>query len=532
MLRDYQERSMNMLYEWMYSNEGNPCVVLPTGGGKSHLIAALCKKALQEYPETRVIMLSHVKELVEQNLEKMLQYWRNAPVGVYSAGMGRRDLGEPITFASIQSIHRHAKRIGHIDICIVDECHTISHKDNGIYRKFIDELFEINPAMRVVGYSATPYRLGHGYITDKPALFDALIEPVTIEQLVLEGHLAPLRSKVTKLKLDTSGVKTRGGEYIESELQAAVDVKSNNEAVVDEVIARAEKRRAWLFFCSGVEHAQHIAEILNDSGVPAACVHGKTPKGEREAILTAYKSGELRALTNANVLTTGFDYPDIDLIAMVRPTKSAGLYMQMAGRGMRLKSHTDHCLVLDFAGVVEAHGPVTAVAPPRRKGEEGGEAPVKVCDSCGELCHISARTCPTCDAPFPEPEKKAFTLHNIDIMGIEGQELEISEWKWRKHTSRASGKDMLAVTYYGALSDPPVTEYLTVMHEGPAGDHGLSRLMQIARAAGVDTDQFAETLEEVAETMNNGRPPRLVEFRKDGKFYRVLRREWNHAETP
>jgi len=531
MLRDYQQRAIDKLYEWFPENDGNPCLVLPTGAGKSHVIAALCKDALRQWPETRVLMLTHVKELIEQNAEKMLQHWPNAPLGIYSASVGRRDIGEPITFAGIMSVRKKARAIGRIDLVLVDECHLINHKETGSYREFINDLREINPHLRVVGLTATPYRLGHGVITDKPALFDALVEPVTIEELVLQGYLAPLRSKITKLKLDTSGVHTRGGEFIESELQAAVDVRSNNEAVVDEVIARAEGRKAWLFFCSGVEHAEHIAGILSERGVPSACIHGMTPKAERERLLGEYKSGRLRALTNANVLTTGFDYPDIDLIAMVRPTKSAGLYMQMAGRGMRLKSHTDHCLVLDFAGVVEMHGPVVAVEPPRRKGEEGGETPVKVCESCGELCHISLRHCSTCGAPFPEPEKKEFKLHNIDIMGIEGQELDVSEWKWRKHVSRTSGKDMLAVTYYGALSDPQITEYLPVKHEGYARERAIALLMKIARDSKANFSNMARTLEDFADIMNNATPPKVVEFRKDGKFYRVLRREWGNVQT-
>lgn len=474
-------------------------------------------------------MLTGQKELIEQNAEKMLQHWPNAPLGIYSASIGKKDLGEPITFAGIMSVRRRARSIGHIDIVLVDEAHLINHRDTGAYRELIGELRGFNPHLRVVGLTATPYRLGHGYITDKPALFDALIEPVTVEELVTGGYLAPLRSKVTRARLDTSGVHKRGGEYIESELQSAVNTKMTNEAVVDEVISRAGRRKAWLFFCSGVDHAENMAAILNDRGVIAACIHGKTPKGEREQILDAYKSGRITAITNANVLTTGFDYPDIDLIAMVRPTMSAGLYMQMAGRGMRLKSHTDHCLVLDFAGVVEMHGPVTAVNPPRRKGEGDGEAPVKVCESCGELCHISLRVCPTCDTPFPEPEKKPLKLHNLDIMGIEGQELEVVEWKWRKHISRTSGKEMLMVTYYGGLSDPAVSEYLPVTHDGYAGSRALSQLAVMAKNSGVDTEQFAERLEEVAETMNNGQPPRIVEFRKDGKFYRVLKREWGYG---
>lgn len=397
MLRDYQQRTLDQLYAWFEAgNRGNPCLVLPTGSGKSHIVAALCKDALQNWPDTRVLMLTHVKELIEQNAEKMRQHWPGAPMGIYSASIGKKQLGEPITFAGIQSIRKQASRIGHIDLVIIDECHLVSHKAEGGYRTLIAELMQINPNMRVIGLTATPFRLGHGLITDKPALFDDLIEPVSIEELVYKGYLATLRSKVTKAKLDTSGVHKRGGEFIEKELQAAVDNEHDNYGVVREVMELAGERKAWLFFCAGIKHAQHIKDALIDCGVTAECVTGDTPKAVREQIIADFKAGKIKALTNANVLTTGFDYPDIDLIAMLRPTMSASLYVQMAGRGLRPKSHTDHCLVLDFAGVVSTHGPITAVQPPKRtgSGEKEGEAPVKVCENCDELVHLSAKVCP------------------------------------------------------------------------------------------------------------------------------------------
>jgi DNA repair protein RadD len=345
-LREYQSRSIDMVYKWMEENSGHPCVVMPTGAGKSHIIAALCKNAIQNWPETRILMLCHQKELIEQNAEKIRLHWPGAPLGIYSASIGRKQLDEPITFAGIQSIRGKSKQIGHIDIIIIDECHMVGHKDEGGYRKLINELTEINPSLRIIGYSATPYRLGHGMITDKPALFDGLVEPVSIEELIHKGFLSKLRSKITKAKLSTEGVHKRGGEYIEAELQAAVNKADKNAAVVAEVMALAGDRKAWLFFCAGVAHAEAIANELNAQGIKAECVTGATPKAERESILRRYKAGEIRALTNANVLTTGFDYPDIDLIAMLRPTMSASLYVQMAGRGLRVKSHTDHCLVL------------------------------------------------------------------------------------------------------------------------------------------------------------------------------------------
>lgn len=528
MLRDYQSRTIDQLYAWFEAgNQGNPCLVLPTGSGKSHLVAALCKDALQNWPETRVLMLTHVKELIEQNAQKMREHWPGAPLGIYSAGMGRKDLGEPITFAGIQSVRTKAGALGHMDLVLIDECHLVNHKDEGGYRKLLAELKAINPALRVVGLTATPYRLGHGLITDKPALFDALLEPVSIEELIFKGYLATLRSKVTKAKLDTTGVHKRGGEFIESELQAAVDTDDKNQAVVQEVVALAGDRKAWLVFCTGVKHAEHVAEVLRQHGITTECVLGETPKKEREQIIADFKAGRIRALTNANVLTTGFDYPDIDLIAMLRPTMSPGLYVQMAGRGMRVKSHTDHCLVLDFAGVVESHGPITAVQTPKKGGDGNGEAPVKVCDNCGELCAISAAVCPACGHPFPEPVKKALVLHHDDIMGLDGSDLDVTGWTWRKHISKASGKSMLAVTYYGGLSDAPVTEYLPIAHDGYASQRAVQLLFTIANNAGIAPGKLnIATMTEMAAAMNESMPPKFIEFKRDGKFFRVMKRKW------
>ena len=526
LLRDYQQRTIDQLYKWFADGrKGHPCIELPTGSGKSHIVAAICKDALTQWPETRILMMTHVKELIEQNAEKMRDHWPEAPLGIYSAGMRRRDIGEPITFAGIQSVRNKADQIGHVDLVLIDECHLVSHKQEGGYRKLIDDLMRVNPALRVIGLTATPYRLGHGYITDAPALFADIIAPVSIEELIFKKHLAPLRSKLTAHQLSVDGVHKRGGEYIESELQAAVDTDDHNVSVVDEVISLAGDRRSWLFFCAGVKHAHNVADILNARGISAACIVGTTPKSERERIIAGFKSGEIKALTNANVLTTGFDHPDLDLIAMLRPTLSTGLYVQMAGRGMRPKSHTDHCLVLDFAGVVQAHGPITAVNPKKATGKGEGEAPVKVCDNCFELNHISARECVACGEPFPIPKPVKQTLHDDDIMGLDNAEMDVTEWQWRRHVSRASGKEMLMVTYYGALSDKPVNEYLTVMHDGYAGQRARVSLVNIASNAGILGINLT-ILDDVAFDMNKATPPALIKFRQDGKFYRVTDRQW------
>ena len=527
LLREYQQRTIDQLYAWFGDgNKGNPCVVLPTGSGKSHIIAALCKNAVQKWPDTKILMLVHVKELIEQDADKMRQHWLNAPLGIYSAGMRKKELDEQITFAGIQSIAKKAKQLGHQDLVIVDECHLISHKEEGSYRTLITELLEINPDLRVIGLTATPFRLGHGLITDKPAIFDDLIEPVSIEELVYKGYLSTLRSKVTKERLSTDGVHKRGGEFIESELQAVVNTDNHNYAIVKEVIELAGDRKSWLFFCTGVKHAEDVCIVLQSFGINAAFVTGETPKTERERILSDFKAGKIHALTNANILTTGFDSPSIDLIAMLRPTMSPTLYIQMAGRGMRIAPGKTDCLVLDFAGVVETHGPITAVKPPKKGCSGDGEAPVKVCDKCFELCAISARICPACGEAFPEPVKKEMYLRQDDIMKIETIEMEVGAWEWKKHTSRASGKEMLLVKYYGKdLSDTPISEYLSVLHDGFAGQKALRTLANLAHSAGVEIPDHG-MIPVLIDRMNRGTPPSKIGYKKDGKFFNVIRREW------
>jgi len=310
-------------------------------------------------------------------------------------------------------------------------------------------------------------------------------------------------------------------------LQQVMNNSDKNIKVVREILSLAGDRKAWLLFCSGVDHAHQLSQLLNAHNIPSACVDGGTPKVERERILNDFKAGKLQAITNCSVLTTGFDHPDIDLIAMIRPTMSPSLYVQMAGRGMRPKSHTDHCLVLDFAGVVAQHGPITAVQPPSKAGSGNGDAPVRVCDNCHEICHASATVCPACGHAFPPPKEKQFKLHDDDIMGIEGKDLQVTSWVWRNHTSKTSGKEMLAVTYYGNLSDKPVREYFAITHDGYARQRALQSLADISQQAkAIDGALNVDTIDEMALNLNSATPPSIVHYKKEGKFEKVLRRYW------
>jgi DNA repair protein RadD len=341
------------------------------------------------------------------------------------------------------------------------------------------------------------------------------------------GYLADLRSKSTKARFDLSGVHRRGGEYVEKELQEAVDQKLKNEQVVKEIIDRAGDRKAWLVFCTGVTHAGHICDLLKESGVKAELVTGATPKNEREEILDRFKAGVTRCVCNVSVLTTGFDYPDIDLVVFLRPTLSPGLYLQMAGRGLRVKSHTDHCMILDFAGLIETHGPITAVKPPNRKKDSGdGVPPCKTCPECLEIIPTQARECPACGYIFPIAEKK-WELSEKDIMGRDEKdslefEIKVRSWEWKIETSKTSGMNMVTVTYYPlTMSDPRPKEYFCIYHSGFVGKKAMDQMMQLVEKVG------AKELE--TDFLSRCGYPEAVKVRKEGKFLKVVDRIWGEV---
>lgn len=520
-----------MLYKWFEENrEGHPVLNMPGGSGKSVVIASIVKDALTNWPETRVLMVVHSRELIAQNADKLRKLWPGAPLGVYSASLGRREMGEPITYAGIGSVAKRAKELGHIDICLVDEAHAISTTETGMYRKLLSDLFAINPQMRVVGFSASPYRLGQGLITEgDSALFSDIIEPVSIEELVALGHLFPLRSKATSHSLDTAGLKKSRGDFVAADMERRFNTEAHNVAIVDEIIDRATDRAHWLVFCSGVAHSAAVAEAFRRRSIASESLTAEDSRPERERKLRDFESGKLRAMCNVGILTTGYDFPELDCIAFLRATTSPGLYLQMAVRGMRPKKNAKDCLVLDFAGVVETHGPIIAVKPPSKAKKGTGEAPVKVCDACNELVHPTCRVCPSCGHEFPQPEEKPLQLRDVDIMGAppsDVRELEVTEWEWRRHVGASSGKESLRVRYYGGLTET-IDEYLTIAHDGYAGDKARRLLARIAADAGLSPGwALVDDLDEIAREMNATPPPAVVRYTQRGKFAEILKRKW------
>ncbi|SKA20001.1 DEAD/DEAH box helicase [Consotaella salsifontis] len=415
-LRDYQRDAIDALYDYWGREGGSPLIVVPTGGGKSLILATICQELIRDYPDMRIMIVTHVKELIESNYRELVGIWPLAPAGIYSAGLGRRDAHAQILFAGVQTISRKATNLGHFDLVMVDEAHLLPRNAETQYGQLLAGLRSINQDLRLVGMTATPFRLGEGLLTEGDgAIFDAIAYEKPIGEMIEEKWLSRPISKGMATRYDLTGVGKLGGDYKQNALQAAVDKFEVTRAAIDEVCAYGHDRKTWLLFCSGLEHAYHVRDEIRSRGISCETVAGETPSDERRRILEEFKAGRIRAVTNNAVMTTGTNIPGIDLLAMMRPTLSASLYVQMIGRGLRLAPGKENCLVLDFAGNVSKHGPIDAVTPSAPRSGTG-EAPVRLCPrdgtdptgrcGCGSINHASARVCVDCGFIFPEPEKE------------------------------------------------------------------------------------------------------------------------------
>ncbi len=462
-LRPYQGEAVQAVLDYWAGGGGNPLVDLATGTGKSMVIASLTQRLLAAYPHFRVLMLVHSRELVQQNFGALLRAWPSAPIGIYSAGLNSRRANDRITYASIQSVFKKAKVLGQRHLVLVDESHLVPAAGDGMYLKLLEDLQDAYTDLRVCGFTATPYRLDSGLLTDgKQRIFNDVVYSYGIADGIRDGWLSHLISKASKTEVDVSGVSRRGGEFVAGELESAVE-RVTRQAVGEMAVLGAD-RRSWLVFCAGVKNAYHTRDMIRSHGVSCETVTGETPLGERDRILSDFKAGRIRALTNAQVLTTGFDAPGVDMIAMLRPTLSTSLYVQIVGRGTRKSPGKEDCLILDFAGNVRRHGPVDSVTVmPKSKKEAVGKVDVESvkateCSKCNSLVHIREYTCKDCGHEWPKPierpKHEATADASVGILSTERvkpKPVPVVRWRPNRH-SKQGKPDSVRVLYYAGLS--------------------------------------------------------------------------------
>lgn len=518
--RHYQRKAVDATIDWFLDGKEKPLIVLPTGTGKSLVQATLIREILEEYPHVRFVCATHSQELVEQNHNEIIGIWPACPAGIYSAGLGRRERHAQVLFASIQSIYNKAVEIRSCDIIIVDECHTISEKSESRWARFFHECKLANPNVQIIGMSATPYRMDSGNLV--PRTFSGISYEYPITDAIKEGYLAEVVSAQVVTRLNTVGVGKRGGEFIPSQLEAVVNVDHLTVSAINEVVALGADRKSWLGFCAGNAHAHNVCREIKSRGIECEVITKDTDKKMRREIIAAHKSGELRALVNNMVLTTGYNNPRLDLIFCLRPTQSCGLWVQMVGRGMRLFEGKQNCLLLDFGRNLERHGPIDQIKGSNTVPSEGGggDAPMKQCPSCYEPCHSAARVCPNCEFEFPmdgEPDidttasdAPVFSTQNVE------RELGVLAWHYKAHKKNNGKPDTLKVSYITSVGI--VHEFVCFNH--PAGSFPRKQATAWAREHGKNEMHELVPSVEAAEKIEWLRPQSIF-AKKDGKYWKI-----------
>lgn len=565
-LRPYQADSVKAVIHYFRQHSSPAVIVLPTGAGKSLVIAELARLA-----KGRVLVLAHVKELVEQNHAKYEGY--DLKGAIFSAGLGRKETDQQVVFASVQSVVRNLDAFkNQFSLLVIDECHRVPDDKSSSYQKVITHLLELNPGMKVLGLTATPYRLGMGWIyqyhtrglvrSEEPRFFRDCIFELPIRYLLDEGFLTPARLiDAPVLSYDFSQLKPANtGRYKESEMDLVIEQsKRATPQIVQQIIQLAADKQGVMVFAATVRHAQEILGLLPQG--ESDIVIGDTPSPERDAIIQRFKQRDLKFLVNVSVLTTGFDAPHVDLIAILRPTESVSLYQQIVGRGLRLSPGKTECLVLDYAGnTYDLYQPevgdpkpdsdseiITIPCPAcgfnnnfwgkldsngfliehygrRCQGyftdEETGEREhcgyrfrAKYCGECGADNDIAARICHECDATLVDPDKKLKEALNLkDALVFECLEMDLSVLKDDK------GKSQLKVTYRGD-NNAQVHEFwsLTTAKQKATFKERFVRPHLADKHRPFDEASPSK----VVNNQHRFRPPQFVIARKVGRFWKM-----------
>ncbi|TCV62044.1 DNA repair protein RadD [Vibrio crassostreae] len=565
-LRPYQADSVKSVIHYFRKHQTPAVLVLPTGAGKSLVIAELARLA-----KGRVLVLAHVKELVEQNHEKYEGYGLKG--SIFSAGLGRKETDQQVVFASVQSVVRNLDSFSNqFSLLVIDECHRVPDEKTSSYQKVITHLRENNSGIKVLGLTATPYRLGMGWLyqyhtrgqvrSEEPRFFRDCIFELPIRYLLDEGFLTPARMiDAPVLSYDFSQLKPAStGRYKEAELDMVIEQsKRATPQIVDQIIELAQDKLGIMVFAATVRHAQEILGLLPEG--EASIVIGDTPTLERDQIISDFKERKIKFLVNVSVLTTGFDAPHVDLIAILRPTESISLYQQIVGRGLRLSPGKKECLVLDYAGnsydlyqpevgdpKPDSDSEIITIPCPAcsfnnnfwgkldsngfllehfgRKcqgyftDEDTGEREhcnyrfrAKYCGECGADNDIAARICHECDATLVDPDKKLKEALNLkDALVFECLEMDLNVLKDDK------GKSQLKVTYRGE-NQAQVHEFWSLTTKKQKQNFKD----QFVRPHLADRHRPFEEASpsKVVAHQHRFRPPQFVIARKVGRFWKM-----------
>lgn len=541
-LRSYQQRCLDHLYAWWVDHPGAdqaPLLTVPTGGGKSIIIAELCRLLFDTWPEEhpRTVVLVPSKELAEQNAAELRELLpSHLTLGFYSASLGRKVPDADVIVATIGSIYKDAHLLGNIKCVVIDEAHLVNPNGEsaGRYRQFLSDLAKYCE-FRVVGCTASPFRGNGVWLTegDKP-LFTGVACTVTVKELLEAGHLAPLVRPidVIKTRIDTDDIEVVNGDYNIKQLSERVGTYLQSAA--RESCELAADRKKWIAFCATVENANTFCDLLNAQGIYTVVVCGETPKAERAQYVADFRAGKIRCLVTVLALAVGFNVPDVDCILWLRPTKSPITYVQGAGRGLRIAPGKTNCLWIDFSNTTDLLGPVDSIKGRTKKPKQDREAPHCICPECGEIVRpASALICPSCGAQIREEEVKqaaapstAPILSNQIVTKI--YTYPVTKVEYRVH--QKEGKpDSLRVDYWSGMR-LAFSEWCCLNHEGFAG--AKAQAWWVQRVPAEARSFMVPSTRQAMDWIEGGfklKEPASITINETAKFPTLVSYQWESA---
>lgn len=378
--------------------------VLPTGGGKTICIAELMRRAIEARPDIRIDMVMGRIELVSQTEQALSAILPRRSIGVYCGSLHRKELNRLVTVASIQSVSEID--MPHSNLLVIDEVHNLDQK-KGRYLNLIEKAQNKNPRLKIVGFTATPFR-SDGEIFSPRHLFKRICYRKTIQEMIALGFLCPPILKASRDEFDISKLRIRAGEFAQEDIDILVADKERCKEQVIDALSRAKDRYTLAWACANIDHCNLVAGILMNLGERATTIHSKLKAHDRSTNLASFMTGEMRHIVFVTVLSEGFDHPPIDVIVLMRPTRSPVLYVQTVGRGLRICPEKSNLLVLDYGQVVRTIGPldepnVIGKSGVGRKENIVKESALKCCPSCMTYNKVGIRNCTECDYEFPVP---------------------------------------------------------------------------------------------------------------------------------
>lgn len=513
----HQSGAINELWTGFKTKPRQLCV-LPTGTGKSTIIVQFCEK-LASVGYSCVLLLNR-ELLVTQFLKDMPEL----STGVYAAGLFAKDASHPITVAMIQSIH--SKTLTDVKVIIVDEAHNL--QENGMYAEFISR----HPKAKILGFTATPYN-SNGYIFGKDSFFPRKDYFRTMESMIAEGILVPPVSRVVlSEQFDTSNLRASGDDFVLSDLEELLSDKTKAQSQVEDAMRRLVNRQKVLWMCLNIEHAETIQrEIAKTES--CSIIHSKQTKATQLMSRNAFEKGPTRHMVSVAMISEGYDYRPADALVMLRPTRSAKLYVQTVGRVLRASEGKKNALVLDYGEIIKNLGsvfdPHVERSSKRKAIDENKQgiffsSGVRVCPTCFTVCPIQSKECEECgDEVSNEVDKHLKSRAAEEDIIKNGREYEVDRVELDQYEAK-SGNNCIRVNYYKGLF---VNSQYYTAHPF---SWGMGRVA-IRKLTGWDFESFQEAFDNINEVVVENLPVSIM-VKKDGRYDKITKVNYALATSP